>query len=215
MKRFFALFLLLIMTACCTAQNVRDDSAFEIISRITYQDETKTTRFLFGSGTAVESDATETIILTANHVVPQIEDADVGIILINMNSEMPALGTIKIRDEKFDLALIRIETPDLPTTRFISSPTFEEDLHASCFLQESSGVTLTGKFIGKTTGQNHPDWLLFSLNAREGASGAGILDEQNHLVSVVTNFVAFPNGFTCNAGPPTLSLIDFLAANLN
>ncbi|HEX9783466.1 MAG TPA: DegQ family serine endoprotease [Opitutaceae bacterium] len=146
-----------------------------------------------GSGVIVSSDG---YILTNNHV---IADADKVTVTLGDGREFPA--KVVGRDEKTDLAVIKVDAGDLPAITFASSDDIQVgDRVLAVGNPFGLGQTVTTGIVSATgralsMGIDYEDFIQTDAAINPGNSGGALVDMRGRLIGINTAIFSRSGGF--------------------
>jgi S1-C subfamily serine protease len=136
-----------------------------------------------GSGVLAGADRRFGYVLTAHHVV---RDAD-GQPKVRFANGTVQPGHILKTDSAADLALIRIDRPEIPPVEWAAaSPIKGEHLVAAGFGSDGQYQEATGPVVGfSARTDDTPDWMIMQTQVRSGDSGGPVFTQDGKLAGVL------------------------------
>lgn len=142
-----------------------------------------------GSGVIVSSDG---YILTNNHVVTDERGEDADEILVQLVDGRELAAKIVGRDPRSDIAVLKVDTEDLPTVPIADSDNLAVgDIVFAIGNPLGVGLTVTqgivsalGRAIGIYGREGYENFIQTDASINPGNSGGGLIDAQGRLVGI-------------------------------
>lgn len=136
-----------------------------------------------GSGVLAGADERFGYVLTAHHVV---KDAD-GQPKVRFANGNVQPGHVVKTDSAADLALIRIDRPEVPPVEWaVASPTKGDELVAAGFGSNGKYQEASGPVVGfSSRTEDTPDWMILQAQVRSGDSGGPVFTKDGKLIGVL------------------------------
>jgi S1-C subfamily serine protease len=136
-----------------------------------------------GSGVLAGADERFGYVLTAHHVVKDAEGQP-KVRFANGNVQP---GHILKTDSAADLAVIRIDRPEIPPVEWaVASPTKGDELVAAGFGSNGKYQEATGPLVGfSARTDDTPDWMILQAQVRSGDSGGPVFTKDGKLAGVL------------------------------
>ena len=144
-----------------------------------------------GSGVIVSDDG---YILTNNHVVENADEIKVA-----LNDEREFTAKVVGRDDKSDVAVLKIDTKDLPYLHLANSDTLEVgDVVLAIGNPFGVGQTVTMGIVSATgrgnIGLDYEDFIQTDAAINPGNSGGALIDAEGRLVGINTAIISRSGG---------------------
>jgi len=155
-----------------------------------------------GSGSIIRSNATSSYILTNNHVVESA--AAGGTITVEFNNGNLAVATIVGRDTTYDLAVVKVQTGNLPVIQFgdssqlsIGDPVVAIGSPLGLASTVTSGIVSALNrpvTTGSVGAESYIDAIQTDAAINPGNSGGALLDAQGRIVGVNSAIATLTSG---------------------